>query len=188
MLSSSIGGLFYVRIGSMRKPRQLQDGARYHVTARINRKEMIFDSDVIKELFLSVVQRAKGKYGFRLETFCIMGNHFHFVIQPGRGQSLSKIMQWILSVFAMSYNRIKGFTGHVWGSRFFSRIIGNFMGLLETFRYIDNNPIKAGLVEDRRTWKWSGIWQHRMGYRELIETPAAWLLPYIIDHEQLLLQ
>ena len=67
----------------MRQARKLVEGARYHVTARANRKEMILDSSARKELFLSVVKRAKEKYEFRLENFCIMGNHFHFVIQPG---------------------------------------------------------------------------------------------------------
>jgi REP element-mobilizing transposase RayT len=64
----------------MRKPRELQDGARYHVTACANRKEMILDSRGSKELFLEVLRRAKAKYRFRIENFCIMGNHFHLVI------------------------------------------------------------------------------------------------------------
>jgi putative transposase len=70
------------------------------VTARANRKEMILDTNAMKELFLSVVKRAKEKYDFRLENFYIMGNHF--IIQPIRGESLSAIMQWILSVSAMA--------------------------------------------------------------------------------------
>ena len=97
----------------MRKPRELEENARYHVTARANRKEMILETSEMKEMFLSVLRRAKRKYDFRLENFCIMGNHFHFVIQPGRGESLSAIMRWIMSVFAMAYNKIRGFTGHV---------------------------------------------------------------------------
>jgi putative transposase len=107
----------------MRKPRELRAGARYHVTARANRKEMILDRGAMKELFLSVVRRAKLKYDFRIENFCIMGDHFHLIIQPGRGESLAAIMRWILSVFAMTYDRVQGLTGHIWGCRFFSRII-----------------------------------------------------------------
>src|SRR5512145_2652656 len=107
----------------MRRVRELKEGARYHVTTRANRKEMILDDSAMKELFLSVVKRAKARYSFRLENFCVMGNHFHFIIQPNRGVSLSAIMQWILSVFAMAFNRLLGLTGHVWGCRFFSRIL-----------------------------------------------------------------
>jgi putative transposase len=171
----------------MRQPRKLEDGARYHVTARANRKEMILDTSAMKELFLSVVKRAKNKYDFRIENFCIMGNHFHFVIQPGRGESLSAIMRWILSVFAMAYNKIKGFTGHVWGCRFFSRIIESLWELLQVFEYIDDNPARASQVYDRREWRWGGLWHNRTGCRELVETPATWLRPHILEHDQLLL-
>lgn len=171
----------------MRRPRQLEEGARYHVTARANRKEMILDPSCIKELFLSVVRRAKAKYNFRLENFCIMDNHFHFVIQPGRGESLSAIMRWILSVFAMAYNKIMGLTGHVWGDRFFSRIISTVRELLQIFEYIDNNPVKANRVKDCRQWRWGGLWQHRMGCRELVEAPEDWLRTLLPKHRQLLL-
>lgn len=175
------------RIQSMRQPRKLQDGARYHVTARANRKEMIFDSNTMKELFLSVVKRAKAKYDFRLENFCIMGNHFHFVIQPGNGESLSAIMQWILSVFAMAFNKIMGYTGHVWGDRFFSRIIASLREFLQVFEYIDDNPVKAGRVKDRRKWRWSGLWHNQTGCRDIVEKTAVWLMPFFPAHEQLLL-
>ncbi|HRY53976.1 MAG TPA: transposase [Spirochaetia bacterium] len=171
----------------MRKPRELREGARYHVTARANRREMIFAPSAMKEHFLEVVRRAKAKYDFRMENFCIMGNHFHFIIQPGKGESLSAIMQWILSVFAMTYNRIQGVTGHVWGSRFFSRIIGSLRLFIEVYDYIDNNPIRAHQVEDPGEWRWSGLWQDRTGYRGIIEAPLPWLRPFIPEHEQLLL-
>jgi putative transposase len=175
------------RSWGMRQPRQLKEGARYHVTARANRKEMILDKSLMKELFHSVVKRAKAKYDFRLENFCIMGNHFHFVIQPGRGESLSAIMRWILSVFAMAYNRIRGFTVHVWGCRFFSRIIASLQELLQVFEYVDDNPVKASQSDDRREWRWGGIWHNRTGCRDLVEAIAAWLRPLLPDHEQLLL-
>jgi putative transposase len=177
------------RINSMRKPRlrQLQDGARYHVTARANRKEMILENKAIKELFLWVVKRAKAKYSFRLENFCIMGNHFHFLIRPLNGESLSAIMRWILSVFAMAYNKIMGLTGHVWGCRFFSRIIVSLREYLQLFEYIDDNSVKAGQTRDRRQWRWGGLWHDRNGRRDLVEAHESWLLPLLPERRQLLL-
>ena len=88
----------------------------------------------MKDLFLETVARAKRKYDFRIDNFCVMGNHFHMIVQPLNGVSLSTIMQWIMSVFAMApgsdsvltksksredWNRIHNQTGHVWGGRWF---------------------------------------------------------------------
>ncbi|MCX7024564.1 MAG: transposase [Spirochaetes bacterium] len=166
----------------MRKPRELQDGAHYHVTARANRQEMILDNGPMKELFLSVVKRAKIKYDFRIENFCIMGNHFHFIIQPRNGESLSAIMQWIMSVFAMSYNRISGFTGHVWGCRFFSRIIAGLRQFMQVFEYIDDNPVEASQVADRRQWRYGGLAHDRAGCRELLDEMPEWVRLLFPEH------
>lgn len=158
----------------MRKPREIREGARYHVTGRANRKEMILESDEIKILFLSVVKRAKGKYKFRIENFCVMGNHFHLVIIPGKGESLSAIMQWIMSVFAMAFNKIHGLTGHVWGERFFSRIIPGFRELLAIFKYIDENPVRANKVDNGMVWRHGGLWHSRTGCRDLLGNEPEW--------------
>jgi putative transposase len=174
-----------MRIDGVRQPRQLAEGARYHVTARANRKEMILESVAMKELFLSVVKRAKAKYKFRLENFCIMGNHYHLIIQPSRGENLSAIMRWIMSVFAMAYNKVKGITGHVWGCRFFSRIIESLAELMRIFEYIDNNPIRANQVEGRREWRWCGLWHDRTGCRDLVDAPAIWVGQLLPGHAQL---
>ena len=169
----------------MRKRRELCEGVHYHVTARANRKEMIFKSDVTKELFLSVMRRAKKKYSFRLENFCIMGNHFHLMIQPGKGVCLSRVMQWIMSVFAMSFNRANGYVGHVWAERFFSRIIRNLRELLHLFNYIDQNPVVANQIQDKREWRYGGLYHNRVGYHDIIEKMASWMLSLLPEHAQI---
>ncbi|MBN2874189.1 MAG: transposase, partial [Spirochaetales bacterium] len=173
------------RIGTMRKPRILRDGSLYHVTARANRKEMILDSEDMKELFLEVMQRAKAKFAFRLENFCIMGNHFHFLIRPEGKTNLSRLMQWILSVFAMTYNRIHGLTGHVWGERFFSKIIAGFSEFLRVHSYVDANPVEASQVENRRDWRYGGLWHHRAGITELCAATDDLLRLMLPEHAQL---
>lgn len=158
----------------MRKPRQLQDGARYHVSGRANRQEMILHADNIKDLFIDVLKRAKRKYGFRIENFCVMENHFHLIIQPGRGISLSSIMQWLMSVFAMSWNRRHGLKGHVWGERFFSRIIRSVRDFLQVFEYIDLNPVAAGLARKDTDWKYSGKWHRTRDVWDVLDPILSW--------------
>jgi hypothetical protein len=58
---------------------------------------------------------------------------------------------------------------------------------LQVFEYVDNNPVKASQVEDRRDWRWGGLWHDRTGCRDLIEAVADWLLLLMPEHGQLLL-
>ena len=159
----------------MRRARILQNGARYHVTTRANRKEMIFDSDDMKDLFLEIVKRAKKKFNFQVDNFCIMGNHIHLIIKPGDGESLSRIMQWIKGVFAMAFNRKTGLCGHVWGGRFFSKIISSFKEYLRTFLYIDENPVTAQIVAKASDWRYGGLWHHKTGCTDIIDKPPLYI-------------
>ena len=141
----------------MRKPRELKKNAQYHVTAKINRGEYILQESKIKELFLQVVKRAKKKYVFNIINFTIMDNHIHFIMHPAEKESLSRIMQWILSVFARYYNKMMKLKGHVWYDRFKSKIIGSIKQMIATFNYINENPVKAELVTEAKEFKYGGI-------------------------------
>jgi REP element-mobilizing transposase RayT len=156
----------------MRKLRQLSKDATYHVTSKINRDENIFDEEEFKILFLDVVKRAKKKYDFELKNFSIMPNHIHFLLKPLNNSSLSRIMQWILSVFAVYYNKEKEYSGHVWKGRFFSKIIEDVKQLINTFRYISDNPVKAGLVARANDYRFGGLYQIKMRLYDLISKPS----------------
>ncbi len=107
----------------MKTRRETRVGALYHVIVSATRKERIFDSAPEIELFFMVLKKAKEKYDFAIEGFSLCGERFDLVLRPGEGESLSAIMRWIMSAFAMSHNRAKGITGHLWGGRFSSRIL-----------------------------------------------------------------
>jgi putative transposase len=166
----------------MRQPRVIKTGAIYNVTSRTNRKELIMQHDQGKELFLAILERAKKKYDFQILNFCIMGNHFHLLIKPGKSESLSRIMQWILSVFASAYNRKNDLTGHVWGERFFSHIVSGLQEFCKTFMYIDENPVKAKLVVQAQDWLFGGLWHHKIGRSTIVEEASALILEYFPEH------
>ena len=166
----------------MRKRRQLLEGAEYHVTARINRGEKIFLAQEDRDLFMDVLKRAKKKFKFTLKNFCIMGNHVHLLIKPGQGESLSKIMQWLLGVFAQLWNKTHNIHGHLWGDRFFSRIIMGFFDFLKVYLYIDYNPVTAGLVKKPEEWRYGGLWHHKKGSTEIIDLADPVVLEYFPEH------
>ena len=161
----------------MRRNRILQEGAEYHVTARINRGEKIFLAQEDRELFMDVLKRAKKRFNFSLKNFCIMGNHIHLLIKPEAGESLSKIMQWLLGVFAQLWNRKHGLSGHLWGDRFFSRIILGILDFLKVFLYIDYNPVAAGMVEHPEQWRYGGLW-HQKRLSDIIDLADPLVLEY----------
>jgi putative transposase len=103
-----------------------------------------------------------------------MDNHIHFLIKPGPNTSLSKIMQWIKCNFAKKWNRENNTKGHLWGERFFSRIIKNIDDFIKVSQYIDENPVKAKIVQNPHEWKFSGLF-HRLkkitGLIDLLPNP-----------------
>jgi putative transposase len=98
-----------------------------------------------------------------------MGNHIHLIIHPDRGESLSRIMQWILSVFAMAWNRKHHISGHVWGERFFSKIMDSTSEFLETFVYVTLNPAKAQIIGRIDEWEFGGLWHFIRGDRDILD-------------------
>ncbi len=160
----------------MRKPREICFNAEYHVTAKINRGEFALESREVKNIFLSVVSRSKKTHSFRLRHFVVMSNHIHFLIKPGEDESLSRIMQWILGVFAVYYNKQFNLNGHVWQDRFKSKVIKSYRQLIATFKYICNNPVKAEMVETPIEYRYGGLWFIRNREFELIEPPDPFLL------------
>jgi REP element-mobilizing transposase RayT len=159
----------------MRKRRQLQEGATYHVTSKINRGNMDLQTQAIKFLFMAVAKMAKKKFDFVLYNFCIMDNHIHFLIKPGNNESLSKIMQWIKGNFARKWNKIHGTDGHLWGERFYSRIIKDVDDFLKTDNYIEENPVKAGLVRKAHDWLFSGLFHRLHKIFSLVDPLDEWL-------------
>jgi putative transposase len=114
-----------------------------------------------------------------------MNNHFHLLIKPGENESLSRIMQWILSVFAMAWNRKHNIRGHVWGERFYSRIIQGIVDLLRVFIYIDRNPVNAQLVNCPQEWQFGGLWHHNQGIRTVTDPPEEYILQFCSEHNLL---
>jgi REP element-mobilizing transposase RayT len=143
----------------MRQPRILQDGALYHVTAQVNRGTFDIKSKADKDLLRDVIAKTKERHPFELVNFSFMDNHFHFLIKPEAGVSLSMIMCVLLSTYSKRWNKLHGKKGHLWRARFWSRIVEGEDDFLAVVKYIDDNPVEAHLVRDAREWRYGGLWE-----------------------------
>ena len=159
----------------MRKRREIQCGATYHVTAKTNRGEFLLNPDEVKDLLYSVILGSRKKYDYKLVNFCIMSNHIHLMIEPAPGTSLSNLMRWILSTFAIRFNKFYGLTGHVWQNRFKSVIVRSFIQFINTFKYISENPVKAGICLNAGNYFYCGLYELKKKCLRLLDPPDDWL-------------
>ncbi|MDR2149793.1 MAG: transposase [Spirochaetaceae bacterium] len=160
-------------------PRGLTDqGLTYHVLSAVNRFAFELQPDEMKKLFLTVIEEAKTSKGFKFKlwNFCIMDNHFHFLITPEKGQSLSEILKWIKMVFAIRWNKKHNKTGHFWGDRFYSSEIKDEKDFWTVYNYIDQNPVAAELVQKPEDWQYSGAYHREHSIVSIVSlvTDTAW--------------
>jgi REP element-mobilizing transposase RayT len=82
-------------------------------------------------------------------------------------------MQWVKCNFAKAWNKAHNRTGHVWGERFYSRIIRGVGEFLRVREYIEENPVKAGLVEEATEWVYGSLYQRLHRRTDLLDEPTG---------------
>jgi putative transposase len=137
-----------------RPPRVLVENGVYHVTARGNRGELVFPAPTDSRLFLELLARVCRRRGWACLSYCLMPNHFHLVLRTPK-PDLSAGMQYLNGVYAQWFNERHGFKGHLFGGRFFSRLVEREEHALELARYVVLNPVRARLVPEPSEWPWS---------------------------------
>jgi putative transposase len=137
-----------------RRPRIQLRGALYHVMSRGNRKTAIFEDDIDRRKFLDTVKDASARYDVYCQSYCLMSNHYHLVVNTPSG-GLSAAMHFINGVYTQASNRRHQRTGHVFEGRFVSLLIDSDAYLRDANLYVVRNPVEAGLVTHAADWQWS---------------------------------
>ena len=146
---------FSVRVIAMSRPLRIEfDGALYHVTSRGDRKEPIYDDDLDRIRFLEILGEVIGTYNWLCHAYCLMGNHYHLVIETPSG-NLSRGMRQLNGVYTQASNRRHGRVGHVFQGRFKAILVDHNSYFLELSRYVVLNPVRAGMSERPKDWPWS---------------------------------
>ncbi len=144
-------------------------GALYHVTARGNRQEDIFYSDIDRKAFLEVLAQVVERFNWLVHAYCLMDNHYHLLIETPDG-NLSKGMRQLNGVYTQTSNRNNNHVGHVFQGRYKAILVQKDSYLLELARYIVLNPVRARMVKNAKAWPWSS-YRDTAGYR----VPPQWL-------------
>ncbi len=144
----------------MARPLRIEfPGAVYHVTSRGDRQELIFRSDGDRQLLLDVVDQAMARLDAEVLAFCLMGNHYHFVLRT-RQPNLSRLMRHVNGQYTQAYNRRHDLCGHLFQGRFHAILIDSDAYLIEVCRYVELNPVRAKLVDEPSQWHWSSYRAH----------------------------
>lgn len=138
-----------------RKPRIEFPGAVYHVFARGNRKQKVFHLDYDYAKYHKLMYEYKERYKYRIYAFALMPNHVHLLIETGE-TPLSTVMQGIQQSYTQYYNTKYKQVGHVFQGRYRALLCDKDKYLLELIRYIHLNPVRAKIVEDIKTYTWTG--------------------------------
>jgi REP element-mobilizing transposase RayT len=139
----------------MSRPLRVErDNACYHVTSRGNRRATIFHSDSDRLTWLAMLAETCKRFDFVVLSYCLMGNHYHLVVQTLSGQ-LSRGMRYLNSNYSQYFNRQHGLTGHLFQGRYHAILCQQNEYLDELLRYTVLNPVRAGLVTHPGHWPWS---------------------------------
>jgi putative transposase len=154
-----------------RLPRAIDDGLIYHALNRGNNRADVFTDDEDRAAFLAALAQTRTRYPFKLLGYCLMTNHFHLLLQPEASQSVSRILQSLTVTHTWRYHKRHRSSGHVWQGRFKSPVIQDDEHLLVVLRYIEANPLRAGMVADAGDYLWASYQHHGLGRPDALLSP-----------------
>ncbi|WP_273209756.1 transposase [Marinobacter subterrani] len=158
-------------------------GVPQHVIQRGNNRQPIFRGRVDYAFYSKLMEQYAEEHGVALHAWALMTNHVHFLATPSAEHSLSNFMQSIGRRYVRYFNRRYDRTGGLWEGRFRSCLIDSENYLLSCQRYIEMNPLKAGMVNNPEDYWWTSYQCHALGkpsnmhqphelYQCLAKTPA----------------
>lgn len=129
-------------------------GAVYHVMSRGNERKAIVRSEEDRERFTEVLGEGASRFNILIHGYCLMTNHYHLLVETPDG-NLSQAMRYINGVYTQRFNAMNKTVGHVFQGRYKAILIEKDEYLLCLCRYIERNPVRAGLVVHPGEYEWS---------------------------------
>jgi putative transposase len=148
-----------------RHPRVSPDGYVQHVINRGDHRETIFHKPADFAAFIAFMAESAERVAMRIVAYCIMRNHFHLLLWPYHGSDLSAYMQTLMNLHIPRYLRHypPASPGHIYQGRYHNVIVQHGAPVLKVARYVEANPVAAGLVERAEDYEWSSAWRFANG-------------------------
>ncbi len=161
-----------------RLPRLSAAGLPHHVIQRGNDRQVVFREDADYARYRGWLREVATTHALAVHAYVLMPNHVHLLVTPPTDTALSKAMQSLGRRYVRWFNDKYGRTGTLWEGRFRSTVIDADRYLLACSRYIELNPVRAGIVNSPELYRWSS-YSHHAGVLVdplVIDHPLVWAL------------
>ena len=162
-----------------RSARKTPGGLVYHVLNRGVGRGRIFSKPEDYEAFERVVEETLERRPMRICGYCLMPNHWHFVLWPESDDDLARFMQRLTITHVTRWQKHKrrvGY-GHLYQGRYKSFPVESDGHFYQVLRYVERNALRANLVQQADAWKWSSLWRYYHGNREQKKLLSKWPIP-----------
>jgi putative transposase len=147
----------------------------HHITQRGNKRTAVFFDDEDHWFYINTLKRYCQKYKLEIWAYCLMGNHVHLLAVPREDTSLARGIGLTNMVYTQYLNRKLGNSGRVWQNRFYSCAVEKDRYLWSVARYIERNPVKAGILEKAEEYRWSSARAHLLSLTDQLLNGEQWL-------------
>jgi putative transposase len=170
---NSTGSLFAF-IGRMaRRARCFVEGLSCHITQRGVNRDRIFRAATDYRVFLTILKYECKRLGLRVHAYALMRNHVHLLATPEHPTSLPRTMQAVGRRYVQFFNRRYARTGGLWEGRYRTALVHDERYWLTCLRYIELNPVRAGIVASPDQYRWSSYLHHAFGKADQLITEHA---------------
>ena len=142
-----------------RLARNVFPGIPHHITQRGNRREDIFFSEEDRLIYLQWLAEYCQKHKVEILAYCLMTNHIHLILKPSNEDGLQRVLKPLHMRYAQRVNKANGWKGHLWQGRFFSSALDESY-TWSAIRYVERNPVRAGMVAKAEEYLWSSAATH----------------------------
>jgi len=142
-----------------RRARIVAPGLPHHITQRGNNKRLIFFEDEDRMYYLECLQEYSLDFSLTILGYCLMNNHVHFMAIPREADSLAAVFGLLNMRYSQYLNKKMDSSGHLWQGRFFS-CVADGPHFVQALKYVERNPVRAGMVSMPWEWEWSSAAEH----------------------------
>ena len=159
-----------------RLPRYAAPGYAHHVVQRGNNRAAMFASESDYRFFYTCLRAACERYGCEVHAYVFMTNHIHLLVTPGHAGSIGKALQSVGRRYVLYFNAVYNRTGGLWEGRYRATVVQTERYLAACYRYIERNPVRAGMVTRPTQYAWSSHRANANGDPDPLVTPHEWYL------------